>query len=586
MKATIGFIIALFGLTPIWSQPLGWSNYQPIAVTENSGSNVYNYQLKIQFDSQSLINLGLMQASGDDLRFGSLCDQANLNYWIESGINTPLTTVWVRIDTLLSNQTENIFMFYGNPSAISASAIPGVFFGPHSSTDSVASGGAGGVTNSQRGFRFSANEDVLVTAFGKREPNGTTRYVTLFDFATQVILQQIQVSGPAAQYSYSNIPSPIWLTQGTQYLLELYQGTSDGYYFGSSSQIGQHLTYLDMRYCNSCTQNTFPTNTLSNIHYGYPDLWYWTKTTVTPAPTYNFPAPISVNLGPDDAFCGSVVLDAGSPGNLYVWNTGDSTQTLTVDTSGTYNVMLITNQNCVAFDTISVVINALPSINLGPDSAFCDQTTLDAGINTVSYLWNTTDTTQTIVVTSSGEYSVQIESVEGCFNSDTVDITIHTSPAVSFALPSDSVCINYSPFVLNTGTPAGGIYSGTGVSAGNFDPGIGTGNYSITYSYTDLNGCSNSDNDNIIVSGCLGLEGEYNVQLKVYPNPNNGNFYVETSLTGPNGYLQVFDMLGKIIYVSPLISNLQQVQLTVEKGTYFLQLVTDKGLTKQKLIIQ
>lgn len=99
-------------------------------------------------------------------------------------------------------------MFYNNPGAPVVSAVNGTFFGPNSSTDSVASGGAGGATNSQRGFRFSPNETILVTDFGKREPNGTQRYVTIFNFTTQAIVAQTQVTGPAAQYSYRVLQIP------------------------------------------------------------------------------------------------------------------------------------------------------------------------------------------------------------------------------------------------------------------------------------------------------------------------------------------------------------------------------------------
>lgn len=586
MKNILITMLFCFGVMLVWSQPAGWMHYQPITVTENSGTNLYNYQLKITFDSQTPIAAGEMLASGDDIRFGNLCDQSNLGYWIESGLNTPNTVVWVKIDTLLASQTKTIYMFYGNPLAAAESSVPNVFVGPHSSTDSVASGGAGGATNSQRGFRFTANVDVLVTAFGKREPNGTTRYVTLFDYATQAILQQIQVGGPAAQYSYANIPNPIWLTQGTQYVLELYQGASDGYYFGASSQIGQHLTYGDMRYCNSCTQNTFPTSTLSNYHYGYPDLWYWTKSTVTPEPTYGFTSPITVNLGPDSTFCGFVLLDAGNPGNTYVWNTSDTTQTLFVDSSGTYSLSLTTSQNCVATDTIQVVINSIPPIDLGPDSANCQQITLDAGINTVSYLWNTLDTTQTIDVTSSGIYSVQVESAEGCFNTDTIDITIYSLPTVGFDLSTDTVCTNYSPIVLNAGTPSGGVYSGTGVSSGNFDPATGVGSYPITYTYTDVNGCSNTAIDNITVIGCTGVNDWNHISFMVYPNPNEGNFYISCDVVDANSYIQVFDMLGKVVYQSPISSTLHLVQLIAKPGTYVVQLNTENGSAKQRLIIQ
>ncbi len=69
--------------------------------------------------------------------------------------------------------------------------------------------------------------------------------MTLFDYATQAMVAQQQISGPAASYSYQPL-SPIWLTAGTQYVLELFPGTADGYYFGTSTQINPLLTYYEM----------------------------------------------------------------------------------------------------------------------------------------------------------------------------------------------------------------------------------------------------------------------------------------------------------------------------------------------------
>ncbi|MFM9947177.1 MAG: DUF2341 domain-containing protein [Saprospiraceae bacterium] len=289
-----------------WAQPAGWQYYSRISITENSGLNVANYQLLLTLNTQDLVTAGQINANGDDIRFGADLNGTTLfSYWIESGMNTSNTKIWVKIPFLAANAVTDIYLFYGNNSASAESNIDGTFIGPHSSTDSIASGSSGGSTNSQRGFRFAPNEDILVKRFGKREPNGSTRYVTLFDFNSQAILRQHQVTGPAGQYIYSDLGSPIWLTQGTQYLLELYQGSSDGYYFGVSSQIGTHLTYYDMRYCNSCTQNTFPTLILNGYQYGYPDFHYYTKNNVASPPTYSI-CPAEICNGIDDNCDGNV----------------------------------------------------------------------------------------------------------------------------------------------------------------------------------------------------------------------------------------------------------------------------------------
>jgi gliding motility-associated-like protein len=67
------------------------------------------------------------------------------------------------------------------------------------------------------------------------------------------------------------------------------------------------------------------------------------------------------------------------------------------------------------------------------------------------------------------------------------------SPEIPFE-PLADVCLDAAPFVLDEPNPAGGSFSGSGVSEGSFDPGTaGAGDHSIIYQYTDGNGCVSSD---------------------------------------------------------------------------------------------
>src|SRR6185436_11330628 len=89
---------------------------------------------------------------------------------------------------------------------------------------------------------------------------------------------------------------------------------------------------------------------------------------------------------------------------------------------------------------------------------------------------------------------------QGCSNSATTNITVNALPNVTLTNFS-SVCADAASFGLTGGSPNGGTYSGTGVSANNFDPAVsGVGTFPVTYSYTDANGCSNSVSKNIIVN--------------------------------------------------------------------------------------
>jgi len=87
----------------------------------------------------------------------------------------------------------------------------------------------------------------------------------------------------------------------------------------------------------------------------------------------------------------------------------------------------------------------------------------------------------------------------GCSDTAYASINVLSLPAVSLDSLAD-VCENATPFALSGGLPAGGTYSGTGVSAGIFDPSsAGVGTHLITYAYTGGNGCSNSVSQNISV---------------------------------------------------------------------------------------
>lgn len=305
----------------------GWSYATPIGIDNSANpTTLTNYQISFTFDTQTPIGLGQMDPNGDDIRILDDDCVTQLDYWIEGPMNSPTTTIWVQVPTIPGNGTKNIFLFYGNAGAPAQSTL-NVFEGPHSATDSVTVPNTNNVDDCQRGFRFSPNEDILVAAFGMNVPNGTARWVTVFDFATTNIVEQQEVTANTG-YTYDPLPNPFWLNDGTQYLLTLHNKTGDDYYFGTSNQIGQHLTYYDMRFCNGCNQNTFPTSTLTNYHYGLPDFHYYTRQTVTPAPAISVGT--TVGGGPPVSSVGDIIYVQPGSGNVGI-HTSNPTSTFTVD---------------------------------------------------------------------------------------------------------------------------------------------------------------------------------------------------------------------------------------------------------------
>lgn len=102
----------------------GFQYRVPVTLT-NSGSALSNYQVRLTVNTSTLISAGKMNGSGNDIRFFDGSCNA-IPYWIESGINTASTSIWIRVASLpVGNTTIN--MYYGNPFASAASNASAVY---------------------------------------------------------------------------------------------------------------------------------------------------------------------------------------------------------------------------------------------------------------------------------------------------------------------------------------------------------------------------------------------------------------------------------------------------------------------------
>ena len=218
---------------------------------------------------------------------------------------------------------------------------------------------------------------------------------------------------------------------------------------------------------------------------------------VTSPPVVSLPADSSPACG-----TGSVTLTPGAGAGAYVWSTGATTPTISVTTPGTYSVTA-SNGSCSSTATTYV---ALPRAIIGglATQRVCTGSSitlsLTAPING-SILWSNGATTSSITVspTAAATYSVTVtDAGHSCAAS--VDVVVDPLPTVTLAAP-DPVCANVGPLTLSGGLPTGGTYAGPGVSGGVFNPAaVGAGTYSITYSYTNANGCAGSASRSIVVN--------------------------------------------------------------------------------------
>jgi hypothetical protein len=232
---------------------------------------------------------------------------------------------------------------------------------------------------------------------------------------------------------------------------------------------------------------------------------------------------------------------------------------------------------------VEVSINALPTVVANSTAtAICDTDMITlTGSGADTYAWDNgaTDgvafdpaTTTTFTVTGTD--------ANGCTNTDMITVTVNPLPTVSMTAIAQ-VCVYDVAFDLTGGSPAGGSYAGTGVANDQFDPATaGVGTHTITYSYTDGNGCSNGATTDIVVDACSSLEEIAAPFISVYPNPSFGNVTINTNITDITS-VEVIDLTGKVL----INSQSTTIDLTeLPSGKYIVRVSTNDSIHRTTVI--
>lgn len=277
-----------------------------------------------------------------------------------------------------------------------------------------------------------------------------------------------------------------------------------------------------------------------------------------------------VNLGADTALCSgaSWVLDAGAGFDSYAWSSGETTQAITIDMAGDYVLEVSSAGSCSGLDTLSVDYFIPVPVQIGPGNDSCDSRELTAVSSGSTVLqWSTSETSNAIVVSTSGTYILEVVDSNGCNASDTALITIVPSPAVELGedvwiCPGDSVDYTAS---------AAGNYLWSDGSTGAMAR-FAEGTHWLEVS--DSNGCSGSDTVVVALDICGGIQGVEKLVLRVYPNPAND--WLTFDLNEWTS-IEVVDMTGRIIAIpSPTANGKLNVQ-QLKAGHYILKLNTDSA---------
>ncbi len=174
----------------------------------------------------------------------------------------------------------------------------------------------------------------------------------------------------------------------------------------------------------------------------------------------------SINLGSDIVTCLSkpITLDAGNPGYIFSWNTKDTTEKITIDSSGLYKVKVTSaDGNCSSTDSINVTYKLKGNFDLKSDTSVCALTslTLVPGMKGNDYVWSTGQTDSVITVSQSGTYIAHIN-LGNCTIQDSITVTFTTPPVLN--ITHDSFLCEGNTDSLDAGYPGAKYLWSTGDS--------------------------------------------------------------------------------------------------------------------------
>ena len=208
-----------------------------------------------------------------------------------------------------------------------------------------------------------------------------------------------------------SIVGPTSTCSGIQFTLDA-GGGFDQYLWddGSTSQVMADAPMTDSQYCVTVTDAAGCTG--EDCH----------DVTIDPNVIFEITGPASTCLGSD------VVLDAGAY-DIYFWDDGSTMQTITdapmTDTQ--YCVTVTDASGCTGSACLQVTIapDPVPVITGSLTFPVGGSTVLDAGGGYNLYLWNeaSASSTQTITVTTAGQYCATVTDANGCTGSACADVT-------------------------------------------------------------------------------------------------------------------------------------------------------------------
>lgn len=283
--------------------------------------------------------------------------------------------------------------------------------------------------------------------------------------------------------------------------------------------------------------------------------------------TVNSSPSISVNSGSICSGNSFVIIPTGA--NTYTFSGG--TSTVNPNTTTTYSITGSSSLGCVSSNTaisnVSVSVSPTISVNTGSICSGNSFVINPSGANTYTF----SSGSSTVNPGTTTSYSVTGTSSVGCAASNTVvsTVTVIGLPTLSVQSTNSLICEGETATLSVSGAISYSWNNGSTLNLITVSPTLST---SYTVTGVNLNGCAKTEVFTQNVNPCASINqlNSFNNQLLIYPNPNNGEFTIDTPSERD---ITIINALGQVIKQQHLSEGKNTIDLNEQaNGIYFLKL--------------
>lgn len=310
---------------------------------------------------------------------------------------------------------------------------------------------------------------------------------------------------------------------------------------------------------------------------------------------------VAISLVGNDTLCQGQIaqLDLVTSNATIMWNTNETTSSINVASQGDYYALVTSsaNSSCTTTsDTINIVVNPSPVVDLGVDTAICEGDTLvlDATNLSSSYLWNTGAQTAALSVFQTNQYSVTVINQFACTQSDTINVVVNPLPVAGFTYTVNNQTItftNNSLYGASYNWDFGDGNSSNSPNPTNTFPSTG-GTFSVQLTVTNSCG-STTYSENVTVQPNDIFENDSeSFEVDVFPNPSTDRVNINVALEKKtNLKVNIYDYTGKLVETildETRPKGLQYIWYNTQQlssGAHFIEVISSQNRVMKKLIV-